>query len=139
MLQGWQFSRINGTFTSTLYLCLTLNLCLYVRCPRFTMHQQRHRSNPDLEYLKSMEQRPHLCVRRENELSNLPQSVLHAGLDQLTPNRLRMRPHSSVVHESGKSQPQTSKSHLRAKSAHPRLVHSVTPVHTNASTIQLQV
>lgn len=114
-------------------------LLLLVRCPRFTVHQQHRRTNMELDYLKLVKQRLS-CVRRLNEISNVPQCEIHDGLHQVTPSTIRVRPHSSVMpNDSGRSQPQTSKSILRSKSAHPRLIQPYTPVQTNASTLQLQV
>ena len=122
-----------GVFLQFFIFC-----CLYLRCPRFTLHQQRQ-NNPDLEYVKLSQQRPRSCIKKEDEIANLPQSVPHEGLNQIAPYKHPVRPHSSVVSDSERRQPLTTKPATRAKSAHPRLVESITPVHTNASTLQLQV
>ncbi|XP_032220371.2 uncharacterized protein LOC5519668 isoform X2 [Nematostella vectensis] len=129
-------------------------------CPRFTMHQQRRRVRGfDLEYNRLMAERPKSCFRRVNELSNLPQEPESCGLSRITcaqnsvtcsqvsaqgsQDSIRcakqwMRPQSSRVPMGEKARPVTAKKRIRSKSAHPRLIPASTPMHTNASTTQLQ-
>ena len=105
------------------------------------MHQQQRRISAKYDnYENLVRQRLLSCAQKTNVLSNVPQRMLHKGLDEVTPNRALVRPHSSLLGTSGRQKPQTSKPILRAKSAqYPRLVKSTTPVQTNASDLQLRV
>lgn len=105
-------------------------------CVRFTMHQQRRSHFNDLEYSRLIKDRSKWCVKREDTLSNLPQVPGLSGLTQVLPKKPVTRPLSSAVNRN--IQHQTSRLQVRAKSAHPRLLHSHKCVHTNVSTQQLE-
>ena len=109
----------------------------FFRCVRFTMHQQRRSHFNDLEYSRLIKDRSKWCVKREDTLSNLPQVPGLSGLTQVLPKKPVTRPLSSAVNRN--IQHQTSRLQVRAKSAHPRLLHSHKCVHTNVSTQQLEV
>ena len=114
-----------------------LLLAFFFRCVRFTMHQQRRSHFNDLEYSRLIKDRSKWCVKREDTLSNLPQVPGLSGLTQVLPKKPVTRPLSSAVNRN--IQHQTSRLQVRAKSAHPRLLHSHKYVHTNVSTQQLEV
>lgn len=105
-------------------------------CVRFSMHQQRRSHSHDVEYNRLTQDRPKSCVKRENTLSNLPQVPGLAGMTQALPEKPITRPLSGTAKQ--RTRYQTSRPQVRAKSAHPRLLHFHKHLHTNANTQQLE-
>ena len=101
------------------------------------MHQQRRSHSHDVEYNRLTQDRPKSCVKRENTLSNLPQVPGLAGMTQALPEKPITRPLSGTAKQ--RTRYQTSRPQVRAKSAHPRLLHFHKHLHTNANTQQLEV
>ena len=97
-------------------------------------HQHKSPECPSLEYVRMATHRPRSCVRREHELTDVPQHAPHPGLALHVTSGNRVRPHSSYV--SGQT---PHKKQWRVKSAHPRLRLPLDTMHTNAGDLQLQV